>query len=310
MMRLKIICLVCFVCLFQACNSQSKQGVNSARSDAPSFVPVVVPAMITDPQEQMVYLVNHFWDNYNFADTTLIRLPDITEQALSNYIDLMNYVPANVQQPALAGMLKQAEADAVVYQYFTGQYEKYLYDPNSPFYNEALFSFVLEAMLESASLDDLQKYRPAYLLELISKNKVGEQATDFFYTDSKNKQNPLAAITADYTLLFFYNPDCDVCQNYKQSMQQSALLNNLLDSGKLAILAIYTDDDTEAWRAYATELPANWINGYDQQQIIKNDELYDLKAIPTLYLLDKEKKVILKDANLNQIDSFFKEQQK
>ena len=205
---------------------------------------------------------------------------------------------------------KQGGEDEDVHQYFTGQYEKYLYDPNSPFYNETLFSFVLQAMLESASLDDLQKYRPAYLLELISKNKVGEQATDFFYTDSKNKQNPLAAITADYTLLFFYNPDCDVCQNYKQSMQQSALLNNLLDSGKLAILAIYTDDDTEAWRAYASEIPTKWINGYDQQQIIKNDELYDLKAIPTLYLLDKEKKVILKDTNLSQIDSFFQEQQK
>ena len=132
---LKIIRLACFACLFQACNSQSKHIVNSAESNRPSFEPVVVPAMITDPQEQMVYLVNHFWDNYNFADTTLIRLPDITEQALSNYIDLMNYVPANVQQPALAGMLKQAEADAVVYQYFTGQYEKYLYYPNSPFFN-------------------------------------------------------------------------------------------------------------------------------------------------------------------------------
>lgn len=36
----------------------------------------------------------------------------------------------------------------------------------------------------------------------------------------------------------------------------------------------------------------------------KGKNLYDLKAIPTLYLLDKDKKVLLKDATVAQIDQY------
>ena len=49
------------------------------------------------------------------------------------------------------------------------------------------------------------------------------------------------------------------------------------------------------------KMPANWINGFDSNQKIANEELYDLKAMPTLYLLDKGKKVLLKDADLDEI---------
>jgi hypothetical protein len=33
-------------------------------------------------------------------------------------------------------------------------------------------------------------------------------------------------------------------------------------------------------------------------------ELYDLKAMPTLYLLDKDKKVLLKDAPVEQVEQY------
>ena len=39
------------------------------------------------------------------------------------------------------------------------------------------------------------------------------------------------------------------------------------------------------------DVPAAWINSYDNTVSLKNDEIYDLKAIPTLYLLDKTKKL-------------------
>ena len=45
-------------------------------------------------------------------------------------------------------------------------------------------------------------------------------------------------------------------------------------------------------------------NGYDKKLVIKEKNLYDLKAIPTLYLLDKDKKVLLKDATVAQIDQY------
>mgnify|MGYP002527024690 FL=1 len=47
-----------------------------------------------------------------------------------------------------------------------------------------------------------------------------------------------------------------------------------------------------------------WINGYDKKQTIEQNNLYDLKAIPTLYLLDKDKTVLLKDVTTKEIEEY------
>ena len=56
-------------------------------------------------------------------------------------------------------------------------------------------------------------------------------------------------------------------------------------------------------------MPAGWINSYDSTVSLKNDEIYDLKAIPTLYLLDKDKKVVLKDVTFNQVEYYLRREQ-
>ncbi len=43
------------------------------------------------------------------------------------------------------------------------------------------------------------------------------------------------------------------------------------------------------------DFPATWINAYDASQTINNEQLYDLRAIPSVYLLDKDKMVRGKD---------------
>ncbi len=75
----------------------------------------------------------------------------------------------------------------------------------------------------------------------------------------------------------------------------SNYLMRLVEEGTLALLAVYPDADLTEWRNHAKNFPANWINSYDKTVSIKRDELYDLKAIPTLYLLDSSKTVMLKD---------------
>ena len=49
--------------------------------------------------------------------------------------------------------------------------------------------------------------------------------------------------------------------------------------------------------------PEEWYNGFDPDLIIRNDLLYNVRAIPSLYLLDAEKRVILKDAPENKVFS-------
>ena len=65
---------------------------------------------------------------------------------------------------------------------------------------------------------------------------------------------------------------------------------------------MYTDEDIETWEKYRPSMPALWLNGYDASFTIRGNNLYDLRAIPSLYLLDKDKRVIIKDAMPYQIE--------
>ena len=64
----------------------------------------------------------------------------------------------------------------------------------------------------------------------------------------------------------------------------------------MAVLNIYIDEDLEAWRSYMPIYPETWYNGFDPDLMIRGETLYNVRAIPSLYLLDRDKRVIMKDA--------------
>ena len=57
-----------------------------------------VPAMLDTPEARAAFVARHFWDHFDFTDTAYIHLPDITEQAIVNFMDLMNHVPKEVAE--------------------------------------------------------------------------------------------------------------------------------------------------------------------------------------------------------------------
>ncbi|MDD2952357.1 MAG: DUF5106 domain-containing protein [Parabacteroides sp.] len=301
---MKYLYVLLFTLAVNACSGQQSQKAEESHIAPPTFEMVSIPALITDPEERAEYLVKHYWDKFDFKDTTYIHAPQVTEQALSNYLDLTNHVSPAAMSSSVKALMRQAEQDSTLFRYFSEMMEKYLYNPDSPLRNEEMYIAVLEHLAESPSLSDVEKIRPAHLLELALKNRIGTPATDFTYTLANGQTGKLYTIKADYLLLFFYNPDCHACQEITSQIESSFLIDEFVKSDKLKILAIYPDEDLDAWKEHVSAMPKEWINSYDKSVSLKNDEIYDLKAIPTLYILDKEKKVLLKDATFPQIENY------
>jgi hypothetical protein len=72
-------------------------------------------------------------------------------------------------------------------------------------------------------------------------------------------------------------------------------MNAMIEANQLKILSIYPDEDLQAWRNKLESMPSRWIVAYDKEMKISTNNLYDLRAIPSLYLLDNAKRVIIKD---------------
>jgi hypothetical protein len=87
-------------------------------------------------------------------------------------------------------------------------------------------------------------------------------------------------------------------------LSTSALIRDLLKKSTLKVLAVYPDEDIAGWKLGLGEIPQDWVTGYDKDTKIKREELYDLKAIPMLYLLDKDKNVLLKDVSFEALVNY------
>lgn len=271
-----------------------------------AFALPAIPPMLNTPELRADYLARHYWDNVNFADTNYIHHPEITEQAWVDFIDVLRLTPASTADTALKALFAQAEKEKKCYVYMAELADKYLYDPNSPMRNEELYISVLDALLTSSVMDENEKIRPKARRELAQKNRLGTKALDFIYTLANGKQSSLYSIKAPYTLLFINNPGCHACAETIEALKSSPAICQAIAGNRMKVLSLYPDANPDEWQKHLSDFPQEWINGYDKQQAIEQKNLYDLKAIPTLYLLDRNKTVLLKDVTAGEIEEYLR----
>lgn len=263
-MKLKHLLFCTLLVLFTSCGTTKQQKKGEAKeTKTEKFILPEVPAMLSTTEERAQFVTIHYWDHFNFCDTSLINRPEITEQAFADFCNLLPHSP-NYKE-GIENMMKKAEVDSAMFAHFASMAEKYFYDPNSPFRNEEFYISTLNVIINSTKVDELAKIRPTYQLNMAMKNRVGEKATMFPL---------LAKAKGELILLFFHNPDCENCKEIKEAVKIKGI-------DQKATILMVNPDETKGL-----------------------EELYDLKAIPTLYLLNKEKTVLLKDATLNQIEEY------
>lgn len=259
----------------------------------PHFIPTPPPAHLTG-EAQRLWLRDHYWDHFDFRDTTLLYRID-TAEMLSAMARYVAHVIGPVDTAAMRSLMRKASLSRPMLRYFSTLGEELLYDPNSPLRSDELFIPVLEAMASSQWLNEYEQARPRHLLGLVCQNRVGAPANDFRYTLEDGSSSTLYALKAPYTLLFISNPGCPMCRSLRGEISSSPMLSTMIERGTLRLLMLYPDQELEEWHRHRQEIPSQWIYAYDRGCILQRDQLYDLKAIPTLYLLDQEKRVLLKD---------------
>lgn len=316
---LKLFFLFIAFLVIYSCSSSKKAQIDVPDEDSlkreqtivpDTFVLPDIPAEITNSDARAEFLVMHYWNRFDFSNEKLAQRPEITEQAFVDYINILSYVPLDKAKESLTYTLKKAEANNVMYSYFGTLFDKYFYGANSPFRNEEFYIPVLQELVKSNFLSDTDKSKYQFQLELTMKNRVGQTANDFSYTLASGQSQKLHSVRSEYLVLMFSNPGCSTCAAVTDALTKSAALNQAFSMNSptrtmITVLTVYPDADINEWTSHLLQMPANWIHSYDKGMVITKQKLYDIKAIPTLYLLDKDKKVILKDTSIEAIEMFF-----
>lgn len=279
-----------------ACGGRAPRRPAATTAETPAvFLPAIAPAALA-PEERVEWLRWHYWDNFDFADTTFLARADTLQlfEAYARYVQLLFSVPTD--GAPMDSLMRRAAVSRPMLDYFAMLADRVLGDPNSPLRNDEFYIPVLRAQLSSPWYDEYERLAPEYRLSLASQNRIGQPANDFRYTLASGATGTLYGLRAEYVLLFINNPGCPMCREIREAISASPMLTELIEHGRLRVLALYPDENLDEWRAYREQIPASWINAYDDGCVLREKGLYDLSAIPSLYLLDAQKRVLVKDA--------------
>ena len=306
-MTVKSLIISASLFLAAGCAGNNKKAEQFSALPFPDALP---PAMIDNERDRVEYIALHWWDGItdpsrSYPCDTLfvsgVRRADV-EQKFANWTNVLGMVDMNVAGKSVTRLYDRAAAcerkdtSSNVFEVVTDLVIKYLYDPNSPMRNEDHYSFYASCLAKSDLVEDVMKEKYAREAALASLNRVGTKATDFRFSDKRGKMRTLYSVDADLTLLFFSNPGCTACKSIIDELNNNPVISGLISEGIMAVLNIYIDEDLDAWRSYMPIYPENWYNGFDPDFVLRGEGLYNVRAIPSLYLLDKDKVVIMKDA--------------
>lgn len=289
-------------------------------SEVRAFPMVSIPSVVGgDPVQRAEYLAGHWWDGYfskggRTDSAYVLGVPkDEVEQNVANYITILHLLPVNEAQKYVAGLFSDVEAGCLrdslhsnaAYILLTDLFTKYLYDANSPLRSEDLYAPFVKGLVSSPLTEKSKLAGYRFELEKCAMNPCGSVAADFAFLDARGRRYRLSGVEAGYTLLFFSNPGCQSCREIIDEISSRPYIDDLIEAGHLAVVNVYIDGEVDKWKEYEPNYPDNWINGYDPVGAINEGELYYVRAIPSLYLLDSQKRVMLKDAPVDRVLGFF-----
>lgn len=304
-MRIKQIFILAVLLLAAGCREKKAE-----RFTALPFPDVQLPSMISGQQEALEYMAVNYWNGITDpsrsypSDSLLVsgvRRGDV-EQKFADWTSIMEYAGNGIWSKAVGNLYDRAlacerkDTASQVFEAFVDLFQKYYYDPNSPMRNEDVYYHFVSRYASYEGLTDVEKAKYEREARLCALNRIGTRASDFRFADRRGNIMNLYDIKAELTLLFFSNPGCEACMNIISVLREDPVISSMVASGRIAVANIYIDEDIQAWRSYMPVYPEEWYNGFDPDMVLRSNETYAVRAIPSLYLLDSEKRIIMKDA--------------
>jgi thiol-disulfide isomerase/thioredoxin len=279
----------------------------------------VYPPKIPITREDSIYNYNeykkHYWDGISFMDDRIIRTPFFVKKIERYYREVISPDPDTIikdvdyklllarSAPEMYKFLLNWLTDEFINPKYMGQdavfvhlFEKY--------HSKGLSKWLNEKQMEAIS-------RRAYMLMA---NLIGEKAADLDMLNTEDKATNLYSLNADYTIICFWDPNCGHCK--EEVPRLDSIYRASWKNHNVKIFAVLTPDGKEnvkpEWLTFIKEHNlSDWTHVYKTKEMEDADfavqkpgfrQLYDISLTPTLYLLDKDKRIIGKKLTLLQLN--------
>lgn len=289
--------------------------------------PVLPPHLVRpknhqDSMSAYYYFRGHFWDGVNFYDGRLAYTTFFDEKLDKYMNELMVPDPDSVKKD-IDYMLGFASINEEMQRYlllkFVNRYlnQKYMWEDGvyAHLY-EKYFSQKTYAWLTPAG----RKMIDDRYYSVIS-NIMGTPAAEIELPDTANvKRSLYNDSSARFTIVAFWDPTCGHCREVLPKLDSMYQAKWKAAGLKVYAVARETDGTRADWIKFINEHKLQeWTNVYYSKAAEKElvasgtpgySQLYDVQTFPTLYLLDKDKRIVAKKLTWEQADEVLKARMK
>lgn len=273
-----------------------------------------VPVVNGKPDSAYPYrfVKNHFWDDVLFSDDRLLRTP-FFEPKLDDYFRYYVSPEPDSIIEEVKYILLSARTGKEIYPYLLTKFtNKYM---NPEFMGQdKVFVYLFENFYAKG---DTMILNPASRKTVVERayslmaNQLGKPAPVLNLTDTTGKTSSLYSINADFTVVAFWDPNCGHCK--EEMPRLDSFYQHKWKAMNVAVYGVNIyENELPAWKKFITEKKLEgWTHTYQTKAAKDAEEkagqpnyrqLYDIFKTPTLYLLDKDKRIIAKQLSLEQFD--------
>lgn len=246
-----------------------------------------------------------YFANVDFTDHRLLFSPAFVQKLDDFFTSIPSLTLNNIDSlyKAIDYILMQSMKNTSVYEeiskYLIGQFDLSGNYPNPDAFFYIADKYFLNGLcpwVSDAFRAKLKKYN-----ERIHTICLGSTFPNLYLSNIQNKKIKVTDFQSNYTLVVFWNPECEHCIDYLKKIKS---VYSLYNQNQLEVVAILTGSNVELWKKEIVNYP--WIHLYDPK--LMNDFIEDLFLFntPQMFLLDKDKKIIAKDILAEELNNWIK----
>lgn len=265
----------------------------------------VKPDGSIDSLFQLKWYREHFFDNFDLADDALIRLPrPIYQEKVNEYLDKLFAPQADTLKQALTKVINKAKKNQETYKYAVWINVLKFQNPEIMGL-DAVFVHLYDTYFAKGDMnfwanEQLRKNLKDHA-DRLRKSLIGMKGPNLIMQDANLQPRELYNIKNKYTILYIFDPDCGSCK------KETPKLVDFYSKKKwdVEVFAVSADTSMAKMRDYIKEMGMKWItvNG-PRTYVGPYQDLYDANSTPTIYVLDRQKKIIGKKIPAEKLDDF------
>ena len=253
---------------------------------------------------QVWHYRREFWDNVDMRDERLLRTPVVSNKLKRYITELTPQNPDSIIASAKY-LVDKSMPYPEYFKYFANwitlnydQKESKLMDAHAVEVFMIQNYFTNERAFWSDSVQVFGLQQQAYEKQA---SLIGKQGQNVTAKGPDGKTYSLYDVDADFTIVYMFNPDCEHCQ--EQTPQLVDFIKNRKDD-KVKVFTIALDTEDKLWKDYVKKVQMDkyFTNVYDPTNRAIYPNWY-VDVTPEIYVLDKNKKIIAKNLQVNQIQT-------